>query len=92
MKLFNYYSMDECTDRKKVINKLKSLEGDGKVEYSLDQVTDIFKITDLDLEDEDIEDLIKIFDQNDVFPYLDYNEDDEENGDDSYDDDESDDY
>lgn len=87
MKLFNYYSMDECSDRKKIVAKLKSLEDEGKIEYSLDTVSDIFRIKDLDLEDDDIEDLVRIFDQNDVFPYLDY-EDEDEAGDEYYDEDE----
>ena len=86
MKLFNYYSMDECIDSKKVISRLKSFEKDGKIEYSIDQQNDTFRLTDLDLEDDDIEDLIRLFDQNDVFPYMDYNEDEEgEEGDDYYD-------
>ena len=35
MELFNYYSLDECTDRKKVISTLKKLEKEGKIEYEL---------------------------------------------------------
>lgn len=84
MNLFNYYSMDECIDRKKVMSMIKSLEKEGKVKYSIDEETDIFHITDLDLEDSDIEDLIRMFDQNDVFPYMDYNEDDDLEEDDDY--------
>ena len=86
MNLFNYYSMDECIDQKKVMSVLKSFEKEGKVKYSIDEETDIFQINDLDLEDSDIEDLIKLFDQNDVFPYMDYNEDEDgEDGEDYYD-------
>ena len=87
MNLFNDYSMDECIDRKKVMSKLKSFEKDGKIEYIVDQQNDTFRLTDLDLEDDDIEDLIRLFDQNDVFPYMDYNEEEDggEEGDDYYD-------
>ena len=46
MELFNYYSLDECTDRKKVISTLKKLEKEGKIEYELEKSTDIFEIED----------------------------------------------
>ena len=42
-------------------------------------------IEDLDLEEDDVEKLVELFDNNDVFPYLDY-EDDEDNEDGGYDD------
>jgi hypothetical protein len=88
MKLFNYYSMDECVDRKKVTDALKKLVNDGKVEYDLDKTTDVFHLEDLDLEEEDIRKLVDLFDRNDVFPYLDYDDEDEEDGFDDYYDDE----
>ena len=47
--LFNYYSLDECIDKKLVMNELKSLKADGKIEYSVDH-GDILKIVDIDLE------------------------------------------
>jgi hypothetical protein len=89
MKLYNYYSLDECVDRKKVTATLKRYVKEGKIEYDLDKTTDVFHLEDLDLEEEDIELLVELFDSNDVFPYLDYDdEDDNEDGgyDDYYDD------
>jgi exonuclease I len=83
MKLFSYYSLDECVDRKKVLAKLKSLVKEGKIEYDLDKTTDVFHIEDLDLDEEDIEELLDIFDENEVFPYLEF-EDDEDDEDDIY--------
>ena len=83
MKLFSYYSLDECADRKKVLAKLKMLEKEGKIEYDLDKTTDVFHIEDLDLDEEEVEDLVETFDDLDVFPYLEY-EDDEDDEDDSY--------
>ena len=84
MELFNYYSLDECTDRKKVISTLKKLEKEGKIEYELEKSTDIFEIEDLDLEDDDIEELLAMFESLDVFPYLDKDDgdDDDDYGDD----------
>lgn len=75
MELFNYYSLDECIDKKSIIKKLKSLEKDGKIEYELDR--DVLHINDIDLEESDIEELNELFDKNDVFPYLDKEDDDE---------------
>ena len=83
MKLFSYYSLDECADRKKVLAKLKMLEKEGKIEYDLDKTTDVFHIEDLDLDEEEVEDLVETFDDLDVFPYLEY-EDDEDDEDASY--------
>ena len=83
MNLFNYYSLDECIDRKLVINKLKSLKNEGKIEYSIDH--EILKIDDIDLEESDVEELNELFDENDIFPYLDYEDGDEDDYDDDYD-------
>ena len=85
MKLFNYYSLDECVDRKGVIATIKRFVKEGKLSYELDKTTDVFHIEDLDLEEEDVEELVELFDSNDVFPYLDY-EDDDDNEDGGYDD------
>ena len=87
MELERYYSLDECTDRKKVISTLKKLEKEGKIEYELEKSTDIFEIEDLDLEDDDIEELLSMFESLDVFPYLDKDDDDD---DDDYSDDDDD--
>jgi len=89
MKLFNYYSIDECKDRKKLFEKLDRLRDDGKIEYEMDG-RDLFKIDDLDLEESDIEDLNEFFDNQDIFPYIEY--DDEEESDEDYGYDDEDDY
>ena len=90
MELERWYSLDECTDRKLVLKQLKDLKKEGKINFDLDKSTDVFDIEDLDLEDSDIEGLIKLFDEHDVFTYLDKDEEDEDDsygGDDDYDDD-----
>ena len=86
MELSNYYSMDECVDRKKVTTTLKKYVKEGKIEYNLDKTTDVFHLQDLDLEEEDIDLLLDLFDKNDVFPYLDYDDDEEEDRYGDYDD------
>ena len=90
--LEKWYSLDECTNKKLVVKKLKDLESQGKIEYSIEKSTDIFEIEDLDLEDSDIDELIDLFEKNDVFPYLDKNEDGEEDDYGYYGEDEEDDY
>ena len=91
MELFNYYSLDECPERKVIKKRLTQLEDEGKIDFNLDG--DILKITDLDLDEDEVAELVEMFDKYDVFAYPDYEEglDDEE--DDYYDGfDEEDDY
>ena len=90
--MFNYYSLDECIDRDTVLERLIKLKNDGKIIYSVDM--DILKLEDIDLEEKDIKNLEKVFDDNDVYPYLDLNgeEGDEGDGFDNFDDDDYDDY
>ena len=38
MELFNYYSLDECKDRKEILKKLKSLKKEGKIDFSIDDI------------------------------------------------------
>ena len=88
--MFNYYSLDECTDLDFVTNFLNDLKNEGKIIYSIDM--SILKLEDIDLEDKDIKDLYKIFDDNEVYPYLDLNGDEEDmdDGFDNFDDDDDD--
>lgn len=82
MELFNYYSLDECPERKVIKKRLTQLENEGKVEFSIEG--DILKLTDLDLDENEISELVEMFDKYDVFPYPDYEE--------GFDDDDEDDY
>jgi hypothetical protein len=89
--MFNYYSLDECVNTDVVLGLLNDLKNDGKIIYNID--ADILKLEDIDLEEKDIKDLEKMFDDNDVYPYLDL----DGSGDDGldefdYDDNEDDDY
>lgn len=88
MELFNYYSLDEVIDRKSVLSKLKQLKKEGKIDYSVED--DVVKIEDLDLDETETEELLEVFDQNDVFPYLDRDDDEDDFG--NFYDDEQEDY
>jgi hypothetical protein len=86
MNLFKYYNLEEVSNRKLVINTLKLLKKEGKINYELDG--EVFRLDDLDLSDKEIEDLIDLLEENDVFPYLDRESDDDDDiDDDMYDDD-----
>ena len=76
MELFNYYSLDECTDRKSVVKMLKNLKKEGKIDFNLEG--DVFKIVDIDLEEDEVTEITEKFDQNDVFPYLEREDEDED--------------
>jgi hypothetical protein len=89
MDLYNYYSLDEVIDRKSVLSKLKQLKKEGKIDYSVED--DVVKIEDLDLDESETDELLEVFDQNDVFPYLDRDDEDEDDFGNFYDD-EQDDY
>jgi thiol-disulfide isomerase/thioredoxin len=73
MELFNFYNLDECLDLKKVKKRLTQLEKEGKIEYSHD--SDILKIEDLDLDEDEVSELLDLFEDNDIFAYPDYQED-----------------
>ena len=88
MELFEYYNLDECIDRKLVLSKLNELKDEGKIEYDLNR--DMLKIEDIDLDESEIEQLIDLFEENDVFEDLDRGSDDDWDddgwGDDPFDD------
>ncbi len=75
MELYNYYRLDECVDRKRIIKILKSYEKDGKIDYTIDGES--LHIEDLDLDESDIDYLSEIFEENDVFVDNDREEDDD---------------
>ncbi len=86
MELYDYYNLDECVDRKKVITTLKKFKKDGKIDYSLDG--EELHIEDIDWDDTEIEYLSELLDENDVFPNPDKEEGDDDYSDfDDYDDD-----
>jgi hypothetical protein len=78
MEMFNYYTLDECIDKSSVFEKLNDLKNEGKITYSVEG--EVLKINDIDLEENDIEELTEVFENNDVFPYLDREEDEDEDG------------
>lgn len=90
-KLFNYYSFDECSDEHILFERLDELVSQDKIEYS-EQDKYLIKIKDIELDDDEVQDLCEFLDDNNVYPYLGYEEDDDDYSDDDYDLDEDDDY
>lgn len=91
--LFTHYSFDECTNEEKLFDKLDTLLQDGKIEYNTESQY-VFKIKDIDLTDNEIEDLCELFDKLEVYPYLESDDTDDFDDFDDFDsfDDEEDDY
>lgn len=94
MRLYKYYSIDECKDTKKIKKELNVFDKEGKIEYEIDRVNGVLKIDDIDLEDGDIEYLVELLETYEVYPNLDMEEDDDDEEEDYgyYDRDEDDDY
>lgn len=90
MKLYNYYSIDECNDTKRLKKELNIYDHQGKIEYDFDRVNSLLKIEDLDLDDNDIEYLIELFDDLEVYPNTDMDDEDDEDDLGYYDEDEDD--
>lgn len=84
MKLFSNYSIDECNNDEKLFKVLDKYKDDGKIEYGMVD-KEIFFIRDLELEDNEINGLVKLFDDLEVYPYTDI-DDDYYDEDDSYED------
>jgi len=88
-KLFTRYSFDECSNETKLFEKLDILVEDGKIEYNTEDQY-LFKIKDIDLTDDEIEDLCQIFDKLEVYPFIEETDSDDDF--DDFDDDSDDDY
>jgi hypothetical protein len=83
MELDKYYSLDEVLDRDIIIGTLKKLKRDGKIDFKLESDNiEYFFIEEIDIEDHELEDLLNLFDENDVYPY--YDKDSDEGLDDDY--------
>ena len=84
MRLYTYYSIDECNNTKRLKKELNIFDHQGKIEYDFDRVNSILKIEDLDLEDNDVEYLIELFEDLEVYPNMDMDDDDDDDDDYGY--------
>jgi hypothetical protein len=68
-KLFTHYSFDECGNEGQLFERLDEFSNDGKIQYSVENQY-VFKIKDLELSDDEIQDLCNFLDSMDVYPYI----------------------
>lgn len=78
MKLHKYYSLYEIIDEEQVFDKLDYLASQSKLNYV--EENDIIELDDWGLDIQEIKDLIEVFSTNDVLPYLEKEEDDDDIG------------
>ena len=72
--LYTFYNLSECLDIDEVISKLDDFLNDGKIEYYLLPSSDVIKIIDTDLSDEDIYFLIDFLDSQSVLIEYDFDD------------------
>lgn len=82
MELYNYYNLDECTEKRVIKKRLNQLQDEGKIDFEIEG--EVLKLTDLDLDEDEVSELIEMFDKYDAFPYPDYEEGLDEDDDDDY--------
>jgi len=76
MKSTKFYSLDECLDKDKVIERLDKLADDRKIDYDYIDA-DLIKIKDLSLSIKETKDLSKFLSDNDVLEDFDFEDDDD---------------
>jgi hypothetical protein len=69
--LSKYYSLDECSNIELVLERLQSLQDDGRIYFSTIE-QDVIKIKDSDLTVKETREILSFFEKNDVIEYLDY--------------------
>lgn len=75
MKLYKYYSIEECHDQDELFNILNELQDDEKIDYELIRSSisgDVIKITDLDLTAQETKKLISDLNKLDIVEFPDY--------------------
>lgn len=78
MELFTYYTLIETLDEEEVLNMLYKFKKEGKIEYELEG--DIIKFIFVDLMTTEMEELLDVFDKNDVMPYLEKEDNEDDDG------------
>lgn len=92
--LFKYYNLTEAVNTDLIMAKLELLSQDLKIIYDYNTTDEILTIEDLDLDEDELDNLLEIFDNNQILPDIDrYNDDEDDydnldyysDGDDDYD-------
>lgn len=78
MELFKYYSLDEAYgSMDEILERLELLQSNLKIKFEVEN-NEILKIEDIDLEDNEVDELIAFFDEVDMIPYLEREDDDDD--------------
>lgn len=72
MKLFKYYSLDDCLDQEAIYSILNSLQEDDKIEYEIvdGMGVEVFKIKDIGLTTSELKSLLQDFSRLEVIEYI----------------------
>lgn len=72
LKLFKYYSLDDCQTPEEVYSILNDLQEDDKIEYEVvdGMGVEVFKIKDIGLTTSELKNLISQFNKLDVIEYV----------------------
>ena len=70
--MMKFYSLDECSNRDLVLEKLRVLEDDRKIEF--DVISDIIKIKDIGLDINDSKNLYILFNEYNIIEDKDYSD------------------
>ena len=69
--LSKYYSLDECSNKSDVFERLDILKEDGKVIFNTTGV-DVIRIKDIGLTSKELKELVNFLQENDVIEYDDF--------------------
>lgn len=68
--LLEYYTLDECTNREKIFEKLDDLVDDSKITYKVLEYADVIKIKDISLTLSETKKILKLFDTYNILEYI----------------------
>jgi hypothetical protein len=85
--LAKYYSLDECFEQDTIYDKLDELSAASKIDYEIVE-DDVIRFKDLSLTLKEKKELVKLFEENDVIEYNEWEEEEEDDEEDFDDEDE----
>lgn len=68
--ILEYYTLDECTNREYIFEKLDDLVDDSKIRYKVLDYADVIKIRDLSLSLSESKKLLNLFDNYNILEYI----------------------
>ena len=78
MELCRFYSLYDTHDNNVVVKKLGKMKNECKIDFEYEEFDELIRIRDLDLEEHEVDNLLKYFEKHNVVPYLERDGDDED--------------